>query len=301
MVLLLICSVVSLTVMILRGLALRRNMVMPEAIEQEIENLQPGDDTDAIVKLARLVRSDESPLARIAQVGLQHLQWPKSENIEAVQTKARHEVVHLESGLFILEIIVGIAPLLGLLGAVSGLVSVFADFSEKRGQRLACHREGHFRGAEHHDRGHRGRHPESHRLQLFREEGRGHGHRNGDAHRGPGGQVLLPEKTARSPRRGLRGALSSRHEILHPPPADADSHHRFADRYFRDPAHLRDRHDDFQKGAAQEGGHPAARDQRGPGRPPPPSRSSLPSTRTTRCISTANPPRWTTSSLRSKN
>ena len=66
----------------------------------------------------------------MAQVGLQHLQWPKAENIEAVQTKARHEIVHLESGLFILEIIVGIAPLLGLLGAVSGLVAVFADFSK---------------------------------------------------------------------------------------------------------------------------------------------------------------------------
>jgi len=128
MVLLLLCSVTSIMVMFLRGVALRRSVVMPPAIEQEIESLQPGDNTDAIVKLARLVRGDESPLARIAQVGLQHLQWPKAENVEAVQTKARHEIVHLESGLFILEIIVGIAPLLGLLGAVSGLVTVFANF-----------------------------------------------------------------------------------------------------------------------------------------------------------------------------
>jgi len=37
-------------------------------------------------------------------------------------------VLRLESGLFILEIIVGIAPLLGLLGAVAGLVKVFAAF-----------------------------------------------------------------------------------------------------------------------------------------------------------------------------
>lgn len=128
MALLLICSVTSIMVMLLRGLALRRTVVMPVEIEKEIENLQPGDNADAIVRLARMVRGDESPLARIAQVGLQHLQWPKSENVEAVQTKARYEIVHLESGLFILEIIVGIAPLLGLLGAVSGLVTVFANF-----------------------------------------------------------------------------------------------------------------------------------------------------------------------------
>jgi biopolymer transport protein ExbB len=130
MIMLLICSVVSVSVILLRGLALRRGTVMPRAIEKEIENLQPGDNTEAIVKLARLVRGDESPLAHIAQVGLQHLQWPKAENIEAVQTKARHEIVHLESGLFILEVVVGIAPLLGLLGAVSGLVNVFANLGD---------------------------------------------------------------------------------------------------------------------------------------------------------------------------
>jgi biopolymer transport protein ExbB len=126
MILLLICSVVSVAVIILRGLALRRELVMPAAIEREIEALQP-DDTDGVVRLSRLVRNDLSALARVVKVGLQHLNWPKSENMEAVQTHARHELVRLESGLFVLEVIVGIAPLLGLLGAVSGLVTVFAS------------------------------------------------------------------------------------------------------------------------------------------------------------------------------
>jgi biopolymer transport protein ExbB len=124
--LLLMCSLVSLAVILLRTAALRRALVMPPIIEQEIEMLQP-DDTEGVVKLSRLVRNDDSTLARIAQVGLQNLNWPKIENLEAVQTKARHEIVRLESGMFILEIIVGIAPLLGLLGAVSGLVKVFAS------------------------------------------------------------------------------------------------------------------------------------------------------------------------------
>ena len=125
--LLVTCSLVSLAVILLRATALRRALVMPPIIEEEIEMLQP-DDTEAVVKISRLVRNDDSTLARIAQVGLQNLNWPKMENLEAVQTKARHEIVRLESGMFILEIIVGIAPLLGLLGAVSGLVKVFASF-----------------------------------------------------------------------------------------------------------------------------------------------------------------------------
>ena len=123
-----ICSIVSGAVIVMRGLALRRHLVMPPFIEQEIESIRPGDQTDAVLKLARLVRGDRSAMGRIAQIAIQHLAWPKSENIEAVQVRARHEIVRLESGLFILEIIVGIAPLLGLLGAVSGLVTVFASF-----------------------------------------------------------------------------------------------------------------------------------------------------------------------------
>ena len=125
---LMLCSVVSVGVIIIRALALRRSVVMPPAIEQEIEGIQPGDESNGIVRLARVACIDPSPLARVTDVALRHLNWPKAENNEAVQTRARHEIVRLESGLFILEIIVGISPLLGLLGAVSGLVGVFAAF-----------------------------------------------------------------------------------------------------------------------------------------------------------------------------
>jgi len=128
MYLLLVCSVVSVAVIVLRALALRRALVVPPFIEREIESIEPGDAASAAVRLSRVVENDRSALGRIIQVGLRHLSWPKSENIEAVQTRAQHEIVRLESGLFVLEVIVGIAPLLGLLGAVSGLVTVFASF-----------------------------------------------------------------------------------------------------------------------------------------------------------------------------
>jgi biopolymer transport protein ExbB len=120
---LLACSIVSVTTMILRGLALRRKNVMPPILEHEIERLAPGESPEL---LSRIVQHDNSSLARIARVALQYLRAPRSENIEAVQTRARHEMVRLEKGLIVLEVIVGIAPLLGLIGAVSGLVHVFS-------------------------------------------------------------------------------------------------------------------------------------------------------------------------------
>lgn len=127
---LLLCSITALAVILLRAWALRHDLVIPPEIERGIEELQPGDESEAIVRLALVVRGSDSPLGRIAHVGLRHLTWPKTENTEAVQTRARHEIVRMERGLGILEVIVGIAPLLGLLGAVSGLVTVFANLGQ---------------------------------------------------------------------------------------------------------------------------------------------------------------------------
>lgn len=125
---LLACSIVGGAVCILRGMALRRHLVIPDHIAEEIQALPPGDDTVALSRLTRIVKADDSALGKIALTAIEHLEWPKSEAYEAVQTRARHEVMRLETGLAVLEVIVGVAPLLGLLGAVSGLVTVFAEF-----------------------------------------------------------------------------------------------------------------------------------------------------------------------------
>src|SRR5947209_16220396 len=127
---LLICSIVAVTVIILRTLALREKNVLPLTIESEMERLAPGTNPE---RLFRMVQHDASSLARIVRVALSHLRWPRSDNVEAVQTRARYEMVRLERGLVILEVIVGIAPLLGLIGTVSGLIHVFASLGLSAG------------------------------------------------------------------------------------------------------------------------------------------------------------------------
>ncbi|MBA2742824.1 MAG: MotA/TolQ/ExbB proton channel family protein [Chthoniobacterales bacterium] len=120
---LLACSIVAVTTIILRGMALRRRNVLPLVVESEIERLVPGGSAE---RLARIVQQDESALARIVRSALQNLRAPRSETVDVIETKARHELIVLERGLIVLEIITGIAPLLGLIGAVSGLVHVFS-------------------------------------------------------------------------------------------------------------------------------------------------------------------------------
>ena len=122
MAILLVVSIAAGTVIILRSAALRERSILPPALAEEIERLQPGDDLD---KLERLISRHPSALARVLNTLLQHLTWSRAEAVEAVQTRARHEVARLESGLVVLEITTGIAPLLGLLGTLSGLVGIF--------------------------------------------------------------------------------------------------------------------------------------------------------------------------------
>jgi biopolymer transport protein ExbB len=124
MLLLVLLSIGAGAVMILRGLALREKEVIPAQVLAEIERLAPGDGLDALQSLAK---THDSALARVVTTLINHLNWPRAEAIEAVQTRARHEVARLESGLIFLEISTGVAPILGLLGTLSGLVGIFAN------------------------------------------------------------------------------------------------------------------------------------------------------------------------------
>jgi biopolymer transport protein ExbB len=71
-----------------------------------------------------------SPLARLVECVLEHRSWSKGENLAALEVRARQEILELERGLVVLEIIVGIAPLLGLVGTVYGIVPLFGDFGK---------------------------------------------------------------------------------------------------------------------------------------------------------------------------
>src|SRR5438309_9759530 len=67
---LLACSIVSVAIMILLSLALRRTKVLSALIESEIERLAPGESPE---RLSRIVHHDGSSLVRVASVALHSL------------------------------------------------------------------------------------------------------------------------------------------------------------------------------------------------------------------------------------
>ena len=80
--------------------------------------------------LKRVCQQHTSPLSRLLLLAVDHLTRPKADNTDALQTRARHEIVRLERGLVVLEIIVGTAPLLGLVGTIVGMMGAFGDVGQ---------------------------------------------------------------------------------------------------------------------------------------------------------------------------
>ena len=120
-------SVTGLTFIIERGVALRWSRVIPTEIEAAVESCQSPAD---VPMLRRVCEQHKSPIGRLLLLAIQHLAWPKQENVDAMQTRARHEITRLERGLVIIEIIVGIAPLLGLVGTIAGMMTLFGDIGK---------------------------------------------------------------------------------------------------------------------------------------------------------------------------
>ncbi len=117
-------SVVGLTFIVERALALRWNKVVPPAITELLADCRSRED---VKLLCHVCHRKPSPLGRLLLLASEHLNWPKADNVDALQTAARHEIVRLERGLVVLEIIVGIAPLLGLVGTIAGMMTLFGD------------------------------------------------------------------------------------------------------------------------------------------------------------------------------
>lgn len=127
---LLLGSVIGLTFIIERGLALRGRKIIPRSVVEALDGCRNSED---LPMLRRICQQNPSPLSRLLTQADQHRQWPKAENANALETSARREISKMERGLVVLEITVGVAPLLGLVGTIHGLIIIFASMGDNLG------------------------------------------------------------------------------------------------------------------------------------------------------------------------
>lgn len=121
-----VCSLVAVAVSIHRLLSLRWTSIMPEFLQNEWSRCEQYFTTGKTSDLLKALRHSDTPFGRIAQVVLSNEFRSREEAAEAVESAAKEQIVKLEGGMGVLEVVITISPLLGLLGTVSGLVGVFA-------------------------------------------------------------------------------------------------------------------------------------------------------------------------------
>jgi biopolymer transport protein ExbB len=123
---LILCSIAGLTAIGFKAMSLARSRTAPDGLARGMENYDSGGSEPFIRELDQ----GGSALARLGAVAMRHQGKPAEDITRVVEASAREEVVKLHSGIGVLDVVITVAPLLGLLGTASGLVTIFQGLGE---------------------------------------------------------------------------------------------------------------------------------------------------------------------------
>lgn len=122
MIAILVASVVGLAAFVERLWALRRGRVVPSGTRVELIDLvRQGRFEDALT----VCRKDDTALTRVVEVVLEHRGKPRGEVKELAEEVGKREAAELERFSGIVGMVASVAPLLGLLGTVWGMIQTF--------------------------------------------------------------------------------------------------------------------------------------------------------------------------------
>ncbi len=121
---LIVASIVALALIIERSVALRRARILPPRLLNDVLALHAKRQVsnDVVDKL-----EDSSPLGRVLAAALRNERAPRDIAHEAVSNAGGHAAHDLAKNLSLLGSIGSIAPLMGLLGTVIGMIEIFAS------------------------------------------------------------------------------------------------------------------------------------------------------------------------------
>lgn len=125
-----ITSVAGAMAIVFKALSLSRSRIVPEPLARDIDQFQQHIVADRVEPVIRKFEKGESALARLAAVVIKHRGKSRAEITHAVESAARVETVHMHAGISIIDTVITIAPLLGLLGTASGLVTIFEGLGD---------------------------------------------------------------------------------------------------------------------------------------------------------------------------
>jgi len=125
-----LCSVIGTMAVLFKFLSLARNQVIPAALAGNVEAFEHLIAEARHEPVIRQFQAGKSTLARLCAVAIKHRGKTLAEITQAVESSAREETVHLHAGIGVIDVVITVAPLLGLLGTASGLVVIFEGLGE---------------------------------------------------------------------------------------------------------------------------------------------------------------------------
>ena len=123
-------SFLTIYLFVERMITLRRAKTDRESIMSRVRDyVQAGDIHGAMA----FCESKDKPLTRILMHGLERLGRPIAEIQDAVHAAGKYETFELEKRTDLLASLAGIAPMLGFLGTVSGMIKAFQEIQRLQG------------------------------------------------------------------------------------------------------------------------------------------------------------------------
>lgn len=126
----LLSSIIGLAVSIDRFIMLRKAKINVPAFMVRIRGFIKKKDISGAISYCM---QEKSPVANIVRKGLKKYKYGHDRVKDAIENAGSQEVSKLEKGLSVLASVAGIAPLLGFLGTVTGMIQAFMTIQDLAG------------------------------------------------------------------------------------------------------------------------------------------------------------------------
>lgn len=121
-----ILTFLGLVIFIERYLTIRKASRDETSLIQQVKSSIISGKLDSAVAICR---NSNTPLGRMLQKGLLRIGRPIKDIEGAIENVGKLEVSKLEKNISILGIVAGIAPMLGFVGTISGVIRIFYNIS----------------------------------------------------------------------------------------------------------------------------------------------------------------------------
>jgi biopolymer transport protein ExbB len=134
-----ILSFVTFYILIERFIVIKKASMNTTKFMEKVKSLIVQGD----VKSAKnLCEQTESPVARMIEKGIMRLGRPLKDIESSIENTGKIEIYKLEKNLSILGIISGVAPMLGFVGTISGVIKIFYNISIEENISIGAIAEG---------------------------------------------------------------------------------------------------------------------------------------------------------------